>query len=394
MKIRPTEPDIETIYGRVKRKSLDLQPDFQRAEVWKVQKKRLLIDTILRDWQVPPIHVIYDSETCIQEVLDGQQRLRAIVDFMDGLFKVNGYIEPHDEEIIALDNMKYDELPEKARNRFDRYAIRFFEITEYNQGEPGELFNRLNEALKLTSAEKRNAYVGKLRGQMKSLVNTLFENDVDSKFLGFSNQRLAYHDLFIKLCFLIENNNLLAKYTEKSLNDRARDDVPFDEVVISSVKFSLETFGKIKKELEERKASVHITKASFFSWLFFISSFYPLKSDAIQESIVVNFCTFELGREQFRKEKNVELFSEEFSTLQTQEIYEVFTDRSTSKVMTSSSLIMRDLIIKLANYRNSESLFTESERKELKLVISEIMEYGVKETIESFSELKVIGEFI
>src|SRR5690606_13682001 len=105
--------------------------------------------------------------------------------------------------------------------------------------EPGELFNRLNESLKLTSAEKRNAYVGKLRKQIKSLVDFLEECDLDKSFLGFSNQRMAYHDMFIKLCYMLEQNSLIASYTEKQLNDRARDDRPFNDEVISLVMNSI-----------------------------------------------------------------------------------------------------------------------------------------------------------
>jgi uncharacterized protein with ParB-like and HNH nuclease domain len=71
----PSDPDIETIVGRIKSGELDLQPDFQRGEVWPDSKKRRLIDTILREWHVPPIHVVENSGSYTQEVLDGQQRL-------------------------------------------------------------------------------------------------------------------------------------------------------------------------------------------------------------------------------------------------------------------------------------------------------------------------------
>lgn len=236
MKINTTDPDLRTIFSRIHEGSLDLQPDFQRAEVWQLPKKKLLIDTILRGWQVPPVHVILNEDSYIQEVLDGQQRLSAIRDFMYNKFKINGLIEPIDDDIKELDGLTFDKLPQRIKNRFERYAIRVFEIVEYNQGEPGELFNRLNESLKLTSAEKRNAYVGDLRNQIKSLVDYMSDCGLDKHFLGFSNQRMAYHDLFIKLCYMLEKDSLIASYTEKQLNDRAREDEPFDNSIIELVK--------------------------------------------------------------------------------------------------------------------------------------------------------------
>lgn len=394
MKIRPTEPDIETIYSRVKKGTLDLQPDFQRAEVWKSPKKKLLIDTILREWQVPPVHVIYDSETCVQEVLDGQQRLSAIISFMNDEFRVNGYIEPHDDDIVALDNLRYSDLPEKVKNRFDRYSIRFFEITEYNQGEPGELFNRLNEALKLTSAEKRNAYVGQLRSQMKDLVNKLETENIESKFLGFSNQRLAYHDLFIKLCFLLENRNILAKYTEKSLNDRARDDTPFEKNVIDAVSYSIEVFGLINKQVKSNDYSVHITKASFFSWLFSLSDIYFGSGAFEKEAVCKSFLNFELRRGLFRESYKISSFHALIDNQNAQEIYELFSERSVTKVMTSSSLLIRDIVIRMAVHETIPDIISVRDTQKLRKLITEIAHVGAKECLEKFAEKEIIGEFL
>jgi uncharacterized protein with ParB-like and HNH nuclease domain len=66
-------------------KSLKLNPDFQRGSVWTPAAKMMLIDTILRDLPIPKIFIRsrIDRETrkTIREVVDGQQRLRAIIDF-------------------------------------------------------------------------------------------------------------------------------------------------------------------------------------------------------------------------------------------------------------------------------------------------------------------------
>ena len=62
MRLLPSDPDVETIVGRIKNGDIDLQPEFQRGEVWSKLKKQRLIDSILRDWHVPPIHVIENSK--------------------------------------------------------------------------------------------------------------------------------------------------------------------------------------------------------------------------------------------------------------------------------------------------------------------------------------------
>ena len=113
MRLIPSDPDVETIVGRIQSGDIDLQPEFQRGEVWSKLKKQRLIDSILRDWHVPPIHVIENPKTRKHEVLDGQQRLAAIRDFVSDRFAVDGRIEPIDLAIESLDGKVYSELPEE-----------------------------------------------------------------------------------------------------------------------------------------------------------------------------------------------------------------------------------------------------------------------------------------
>src|ERR1035441_7390934 len=117
MRLLPSDPDIETIVSRIKTKDLDLQPGFQRGEVWSKLKKQRLVDSILRDWHVPPIHVIEHATSKKQDILDGQQRLVAIRDFVDNQFAVDGRIEPIDPSIQALDGKYFRDLPEAFRRQ-------------------------------------------------------------------------------------------------------------------------------------------------------------------------------------------------------------------------------------------------------------------------------------
>jgi hypothetical protein len=143
---------------RVERGIIDLQPDFQRGEVWSTPKKQRLIDTILRQWHVPPIHLVAKGGGSF-DVLDGQQRLTAIRDFLGGVFAVDGFIEPIATELEPLDGLRFAQLPEPIRNELEDFAIRVFELHEYTPDEPHELFFRLNQPVALTEAEKRNAFI-------------------------------------------------------------------------------------------------------------------------------------------------------------------------------------------------------------------------------------------
>ncbi|PBP51610.1 hypothetical protein CCL11_00250 [Pseudomonas syringae] len=394
MKIKATDPDLATIYSRIKDGSLDLQPDFQRAEVWKTPKKKLLIDTILRDWQVPPVHVILNEDTMVQEVLDGQQRLSAIRDFIDNKFRIDGHIEPLDDDLQELNGLNYSQLPSKVKNRLDRYAVRVFEILEYNQGEPGELFNRLNESLKLTSAEKRNAYVGKLRSQIKNLVEELEKHGLDRRFLGFSNQRMAYHDLFIKLCYTLECGSLIASYTEKQLNDRARDDKPFSANIISAINEAIKILGISKNDLDLSNVDIHVTKASINSWIYFIASQKMNAKFFSERELSETFVKFETDRAYFRRFSKPPIRDLKLTDNILSELFSIFSMRSTSRVTTTSSLIIRDIIISLffclyypASIRKLEPEKAKAVRKLITLLGDD--EKSVAAVLEEFADDKI-----
>src|SRR5580698_9833218 len=186
MRLLPSDPDVETIVSRIQSGDIDLQPEFQRGEVWGKLKKQRLVDSILRDWHVPPIHVIENPETRKQEVLDGQQRLAAIRDFVNGHFPVDGLIEPPDPGIQSLDGLHFRELPEEWRRRFNQFTIRLFRIVDYRSAEPAEIFFRLNQPASLTGAEQRNAFFGPVRQQIKNLVDVAVQRGLDKDFIGFS----------------------------------------------------------------------------------------------------------------------------------------------------------------------------------------------------------------
>src|SRR5262245_20484388 len=123
MRLIPSDPDVQTVVGRIKDGTLDLQPGFQRGAVWSRPKQRRLVDSILRSWYVPPIHVVR-TEDDEQIVLDGQQRLRAIYDFVQGRITVDGKAEPGSRQVKQLDGLHYEELPPQVRRRFDRFTLR------------------------------------------------------------------------------------------------------------------------------------------------------------------------------------------------------------------------------------------------------------------------------
>ena len=350
MLCQPTDVELEVIVNRIKSGDINLQPDFQRGEVWSEAKKKKLIDTILRGWKIPPVHMIPNKDK-IDEVLDGQQRLVSIKDFYNNEFAIDGNIQPEDESIVNLDGLYYSQLPISIQREFRRYAITIIRLTEYKPEEPAELFYRLNQPATLTAAEQRNAYIGDTRDQIKELVIRFEKMGADKDIVGFSNSRLAYDEIISKFAYMIEINSLKRKITAGDISKRYREDKTFSENTIDIVEKALETYvecmkGVINNHLYHPKLS----KATLISWLLYISCTNK-ENHEYQELIF----RFEATRD-FLKNKIQDSIYENYSECVkkmgdkypfTDAMFNIYNQRASMGSTDALSVIYRDIIINL-----------------------------------------------
>ena len=132
------------------------------------------------------------------EVVDGQQRLRAIFEFHAGDFTLPK--DADDIDGIVVTKMKYADLPEDLRLRFDNYALDVIVLSDTSEDEVREMFLRLQNGTTLKAQEKRNAMPGKMR----SFVRDLSQHPFFSR-CAFSNARFT-HDLVAAQMTAIEQN--------------------------------------------------------------------------------------------------------------------------------------------------------------------------------------------
>ena len=170
------------------RDRVNTNPDFQRPAVWSRAQKQLLVDTILRDYDIPKLYWRkISSKPDKYDVVDGQQRLRAIWGFFDGEFSLPGNADPIEGEVVA--SLKYEQLPDELRMRFDVYSLDVVVLEESDEDEVREMFLRLQNGTSLKAQEKRNAFPGQMRAFVQLLSNHKF-----FKSVGFANARFN-HDL-------------------------------------------------------------------------------------------------------------------------------------------------------------------------------------------------------
>ncbi|MER0046997.1 DUF262 domain-containing protein [Pectobacterium odoriferum] len=389
MKIDDRKDKVINLYNDIYSGEINTRPDFQRGEVWSSSKKKMLIDTILRKWPIPPIHLVsIDDKTF--EVLDGQQRLTAIRDFMDNKFSIDGTIQPLDDEIQALHGKKYKQLDEDTKRDFNNYRFIIYEMIEYSAGEPGEIFHRLNQSVKLTSSEQRNSLYGELRSQTADFVKLMQSSGVDKDLLGFTNSRLAYNDLIARVGFLLERNSLRTTLNDKVLNYRFRDEAGFDLDVLEKLEFSVLILSKIRKILDDFKYEINLTKASSLNWMFSLAENKDLVS-VHQDKVFQAF--FSLERAKHAVKNNEQIPSDIISffggnEVNLKELLLIYIERSSSRVMTTASMIIRDIIINLSFHKSGIPLSDSDDILQIESLSDVISSNGsdVKEYIENLSE--------
>lgn len=194
MQINKKPMPLTTINGI--RKRINTNPDFQRPPVWATSQKQLLVDTILRGYDVPKLYWRRTgTKPDTYDVVDGQQRLRALWDFVDGNFKLDKKADPIDGEAVA--GCDYQNLPDELRSRFDVYALDVVVLEDTDEDEVREMFLRLQNGTSLKAQEKRNAYTGKMRDFVCELVQHSF-----FKSVGFANSRFAFDHVAAQMILL------------------------------------------------------------------------------------------------------------------------------------------------------------------------------------------------
>lgn len=134
---------------------IELNPGFQRYRVWKeTKRKSLLIESLMLRIPIPAFY-FYENEDGIFQVIDGQQRLTTIKEFIDNKFRLVG-LEYLGEE---YNRKKFSELDIKYQQRIYRTQLA---VNTLDARSPKkvvyDIFRRVNTGgVSLNPQEMRNA---------------------------------------------------------------------------------------------------------------------------------------------------------------------------------------------------------------------------------------------
>lgn len=223
---------------------LDLQPIYQRGYVWKDDFKDKLIYSIIMQYPIGNISVRVLDESNIkgakEEVVDGQQRLTTIRDFVndDYIIKsewskriieaivnyMGANVQDKDFEklIKKLSNkgkvyLKYSDLPSLIQGNIQAYNIAMTYIANSTEEQIREYFRFLQNQERLRAGEIINSMPATY---LESFLNKISDKEKFLDIIGFSDNRAEFDKVFYSIIGLFDGK-LSFGSTDKTIQSYA-----------------------------------------------------------------------------------------------------------------------------------------------------------------------------
>lgn len=193
---------VESIVNKLEKESIQIPP-FQRDYIWTHAEASRFVESLLLGLPVPGIFLSRDEGTQNLLVIDGQQRLRSLQYFYDGVFRRG----PSSGKAFFLKNVQrqYEQTTYKALNREDQLRLddSIIHATIVKQDDPEDdesstylIFERLNTSgRQLYPQEIRNCI---FHGQLNDVLKELNKNYHWRKIFGKENPRQKDLELILR----------------------------------------------------------------------------------------------------------------------------------------------------------------------------------------------------
>lgn len=152
-----------------------LAPKFQRRGVWSTPARSYFIDSLIRGMPVPPLYLRVkqseDRTRIIREVVDGQQRIAAVLDFINGKYSLSRSLGPE------YGGKRFEDLEVTHQDSIREFSFICEILHGVSDAEVLEIFARLNTySVQLNRQELRNGtYFGQFKQSAYSLAHEHLE---------------------------------------------------------------------------------------------------------------------------------------------------------------------------------------------------------------------------
>lgn len=245
---------VDGLVSRINRGDIYV-PDFQRGYVWTQPQASRFVESLLLGLPVPGIFLFKEPDTQKLVVVDGQQRLRTLSAFYEGIFKKKEF------ELAGvcdeLEGLTSKTLREEDRRRLDDAIVH---ATIFQQDSPGEdrssiylVFERLNTGGTPLAPQEIRSCVS--RGELNELLRELASHEKWQEIYGPPNPRGKDQELILRFFALYYAGEKYARPMKTFLNTFMQERRNPGSAAI------LEMRQHFERVVET--AAAHLTRASF-----------------------------------------------------------------------------------------------------------------------------------
>lgn len=224
---RPIQTIVNQIKNISKRDGIDLQPEYQRGYIWGKEFRDKLWYSIIKGYPIGNISLRVrnnkNRKGAMIEVVDGQQRLTSIYNFITGDYNIQGDIARSIVEYIVeymgseqdsqleklkrkLSNrgkitIKYENLPDVIKENINSFNISITNITNSSDEEITEYFRYLQNQERLRAGEIINSLPSSALEKYTEQIN---DRDRLFRILSFSNDRKQFDRVFYSILGLLD----------------------------------------------------------------------------------------------------------------------------------------------------------------------------------------------
>lgn len=158
MRLSYSQTHLTNLFSKAYYFGVDFEPDYQRDYVWELEDKVSLIDSIFNNVDIGKFAFINLSDEKWEatgykysyEVLDGKQRIRALLDYYEDRFEYQGFT--------------FSQLSNRDQNHIENYSVNIAEVRDVEREQVLQYFLQLNTTGKVMD----KSHLDKVRGMLES----------------------------------------------------------------------------------------------------------------------------------------------------------------------------------------------------------------------------------
>ena len=205
--------------------TIDLDADYQREKIWATRDQQLLLDSIIRDIDIPKLYLasVEDNKQFDYECIDGKQRMLTLLAF----FKPEQEKDRKATLTLPLFNQDYSyqalqrEYP-KIAEKIESYKLDFvtYDMSSLEEGTRDnlirEIFKRLQLGIRLNSGERLKA----LQGTIRDFVFSELGNAAPFiRNTGLSDKRFSRQFTMAQICLNSFKRREIGEFSRARLQD-------------------------------------------------------------------------------------------------------------------------------------------------------------------------------